>query len=130
MMIKKLAAVLSALMIFSMTACASTGEGGAVLKNSDQTTGVADILAERTAEEDASSATAISNGETSSTEAVSETTESAATEERQSGVSEGAPAPEVTDDSNIELSDTEGIDIDLTKLSSLVVYSEVYNMMV
>ena len=49
-------------------------------------------------------------------------------EERQSGVSENAPAPEeISDDAT--LSTTEGIDIDLTSISSTMVYSEVYNMM-
>jgi len=49
-------------------------------------------------------------------------------EERQSGVSENAPAPEeISDDAT--LSTTEGIDIDLTAISSTMVYSEVYNMM-
>ena len=49
-------------------------------------------------------------------------------QERQSGVSENAPAPEeISDDAT--LSTTEGIDIDLTSISSTMVYSEVYNMM-
>ncbi len=49
-------------------------------------------------------------------------------QERQSGVSENAPAPEeISDDAT--LSTTEGIDIDLTAISSTMVYSEVYNMM-
>ncbi len=47
---------------------------------------------------------------------------------RQSGVNENAPAPEeIADDAT--LSTTEGIDIDLTAISSTMVYSEVYNMM-
>ena len=49
-------------------------------------------------------------------------------QERQSGVSENAPAPEeIAEDAT--LSTTEGIDIDLTAISSTMVYSEVYNMM-
>ena len=48
-------------------------------------------------------------------------------EERQSGVDEGAPAPEPVTET--ALSSTEGIDIDLTTLSSTMVYSEVFNMM-
>lgn len=46
---------------------------------------------------------------------------------RKSGVSDGAPEPEST--ASTPLSTTEGIDIDLTSLSSTMVYSEVYNMM-
>ncbi len=49
---------------------------------------------------------------------------------RQSGLNENAPEPEnpgiSPDASNTE----EGIDVDLTRLSSTMVYSEVYNMMV
>ena len=48
---------------------------------------------------------------------------------RQSGVSANAPTPDPFDDSEAVLSKTEGIDVDLTILSSTVVYSEVYNMM-
>lgn len=48
-------------------------------------------------------------------------------QDRQPGVNENAPAPEeISDDAT--LSSTEGIDIDLTELSSTMVYSEVYNM--
>lgn len=47
---------------------------------------------------------------------------------RQTGVNDGAPAPEEISESEI-LSTEEGIDIDLTTLSATVVYSEVYDMM-
>ena len=49
------------------------------------------------------------------------------TQERQSGVTEGAPEPEEIGD-DVALSTTEGIDIDLTQLSSTMVYSEVFNI--
>jgi hypothetical protein len=49
------------------------------------------------------------------------------TQERQSGVTEGAPDPEEIGD-DVALSTTEGIDIDLTQLSSTMVYSEVFNI--
>lgn len=49
------------------------------------------------------------------------------TQERQSGVTEGAPEPEDIDE-DVPLSTTEGIDIDLTQLSSTMVYSEVFNI--
>ncbi len=40
-----------------------------------------------------------------------------------------APEPEAIDESQV-LSSTEGVDVDLTTLSSTMVYSEVYNMMI
>lgn len=49
------------------------------------------------------------------------------TQERQSGLTEGAPEPEEIGD-DVALSNTEGIDIDLTQLSSTMVYSEVFNI--
>ena len=48
---------------------------------------------------------------------------------RQSGVNDNAPEPVVQADEKTVLSSTEGIDVDLTSLSSTMVYSEVYNMM-
>lgn len=53
----------------------------------------------------------------------------AAADGRQVGVSEGAPKPEVSKSDDTVLSTTEGIDVDLTTLSSTMVYSEVYNML-
>lgn len=47
-------------------------------------------------------------------------------EARQSGLNENAPEP-VKEEAPV-LSSTEGIDIDLTSLSSTMVYSQVYNM--
>lgn len=48
---------------------------------------------------------------------------------RQTGIDEGAPSPQTEKDSNAVLSKTKGIDIDLTTLSSTMVYAEVYNML-
>ena len=56
-------------------------------------------------------------------------TDAQADDSRQSGLSDNAPEPVVEADENTVLSSTEGIDIDLTSLSSTMVYSEVYNMM-
>ena len=47
---------------------------------------------------------------------------------RQSGVSEGAPEPEITDLPHTTPG-AEGVDVDLTALSSTMVYAEVYSMM-
>lgn len=53
----------------------------------------------------------------------------AAADGRQVGVNEGAPKPEVKKGDDTVLSRTKGIDVDLTTLSSTMVYSEVYNML-
>ncbi len=47
----------------------------------------------------------------------------------QLGLPENAPLPEEVDRSQINTTGSEGIDIDLTTLSSTMVYSEVYNIM-
>jgi hypothetical protein len=52
------------------------------------------------------------------------------TDSRQSGAGENAPAPEPADESGAAAVSAEGIDVDLTALSSTMVYSEVSNMMV
>jgi len=49
---------------------------------------------------------------------------------RQAGPNKDAPAPEEMEAAEVALSQTEGIDIDLTSLPSTMVYSEVYHMMV
>ncbi|MBR6395923.1 MAG: hypothetical protein IKS09_03035 [Lachnospiraceae bacterium] len=46
---------------------------------------------------------------------------------RKSGINDGAPEPEEIEE-NATLSETEGIDIDLTALTSNMVYAEVYAM--
>ncbi len=47
---------------------------------------------------------------------------------RQNGVNADAPKPEAIDESQLAAGSKDGIDIDLTSLSSTMVYSEVYNM--
>ncbi len=54
----------------------------------------------------------------------------AASSGRQSGVDENAPEPETSVKTVSSAEDTAGIDVDLTKMSSTMVYSEVYNMLV
>ncbi len=48
----------------------------------------------------------------------------------QSGVADGAPEPSTEVGDDTVLSNTEGIDIDLTDMSSNMVYAEVYGMMI
>lgn len=47
---------------------------------------------------------------------------------RQSGVNEGAPEPEDVSEIEELMSSTEGVDVDLTVLSSIMVYSQVFDM--
>ncbi len=95
-----------------------------------QTTGVNDVLEAMVAEDSTSETT--TETVTVTTETSAQTTEPSDTEqtdeERQSGIDEGAPEPEPVDD-DVELSDDDGIDIDLTELTGSLVYSEVYGMM-
>ena len=59
-----------------------------------------------------------------------ESSEEDTEDERQTGVNEGAPEPEVRSESETAARGADGIDIDLTALSSTMVYSEVWNMLV
>ncbi|MBQ6441943.1 MAG: zinc ABC transporter substrate-binding protein [Lachnospiraceae bacterium] len=63
-------------------------------------------------------------------EALQSDGEEIAADNRQTGVDENAPEPESIDGSETAVSTTDGIDVDLTTLSSTMVYAEVYNMMV
>ena len=99
--------ILTVLLISLMlvTLLAGCGDDSSDRTNSgSQSPTVSDVLEEGMAEEDGEDAN-----------------------ERQSGVTEGAPEPEVIDE-DVPLSTTEGIDIDLTQLSSTMVYSEVFNI--
>lgn len=91
--------LLCIMMVFAMTGCGSDTSSGSAKKN--QSNGVEQVLQEGMAAEDG----------------------------RQVGVNEGAPKPEVKKGDDTVLSKTEGIDVDLTTLSSTMVYSKVYNML-
>ncbi len=102
------------------------GDSTASRTSSSQTPSVNDVLNEQMAEADA---------QQSSDDVISDAVSKEASADdaaRQSGLNENAPAPE--DNSGSEalnlMSSTEGVDVDLTVLSSTMVYSEVYNMMV
>lgn len=114
---KKLITILLCLaMIASLAGCG--GDNGSSSKTGSNSKGVEDVLEEGMAEADAQKADAqtSSAGEdfTFSTEFSEETAAN--------------DVPETVDVESI-VSSTEGIDVDLTKLSSTMVYSEVYNMM-
>lgn len=113
---KKLICMLLCLVVIATTAgCGSNGGSSGRAANNQKI--VDDVLQAGMAEVD---------GKTGS-----DTTESDAqtADLRQSGSADNAPEPEALADENAVLSSTEGIDVDLTSLSSTMVYSEVYNMM-
>ncbi len=104
--------------LFTLAGC---GDSALPARTGKQPTGVNDVLEELIADEDSK------KDDTGSQ--VSETASDNA-DERQTGVNADAPKPETIDESEIAEGNTEGVDIDLTVLSSTMVYSEVYNMMV
>lgn len=97
-------------------------KGGQKL-NTNTAPGVNEVLEARIAEEEQKAADN-SESETSEEEFTPTLPEY---EPRQSGLNENAPEPEEAD-SEVVLSTTEGIDVDLTILSSTMVYSQVYDM--
>ena len=122
---RKIALILAASLVM-MTGCGSGNEN--VFSNeshdltSSSTSTVEDVLAQRMAEEDAQAYA--QQGDLSEVPGLSENADDY---ERQSGVTDGAPEPEMTglDESVMQ---TEGVDIDLTVLSSVMVYSQVYSL--
>lgn len=105
--------LLCAILIAALAGCGSSGNSG---RTSNGQKGVEDVLQEGMAEADKASSDEVEN-------------DLQETDARQSGLNDNAPESEVDADTNTVLSSTEGIDVDLTSLSSTMVYSEVYNMM-
>ena len=116
-------------------AAAGCGNNETADRTGNQTANVKDVLEAGMAEEESKTETAGQEPEAEeNTDDVlradkegNEPSQESTAEERQSGVDEGAPEPEPVTET--ALSSTEGIDIDLTTLSSTMVYSEVFNMM-
>ena len=102
--------------LFSLTGC---GDNGSSDRIGNRQTGVNDVLEAGMAEED--------NKKGSAGSQVSESIADDG-DERQKGVNEGASRP--INESEASAGSVEGIDVDLTALSSTMVFSEVYNMMV
>ncbi len=102
-------------------------QGSASRTSNNQTKSVNDVLNSQMAEADAASSAA---SEVLKDASVKEENADAAI--RQNGLNENAPAPEENSGSEAKdlMSSTEGVDVDLTVLSSTMVYSEVYNIMV
>lgn len=124
--------LISLALILSLTSCGSSG--GTTSKNTDTGITIEQVLEEGVAAEDARNATE----ETGTTDAaellVYDVMEQAdlaqnGADSRQSGVDAGAPQPEDTADAQEAMSSTEGVDVDLTRLSATMVYAEVYNML-
>lgn len=111
---KMMSLVMCVLLVLAMTSCGGNETGNG--KTPNKPNGVNDVLEQGMAEADTKSDTE---------EQPSEQTNAA----RQNGVNEDAPEPEPESSEEV-LSTTDGIDVDLTTLSSTMVYSEVYNMMV
>lgn len=115
---KMISLAICLLLITTLAACGNSSQTAG--RTSNQQQGVNDVLEAGMAETDKA------NDDSEVQPSVTDTTEEAA---RQNGLNENALEPEVDADANTVLSNTNGIDIDLTSLSSTMVYSEVYNMM-
>ena len=141
---KAISLILCMIMTAALIGCGDS-DSAATLNGLGQSKSVSDVLEEGMASADASDSvsevsdasvdgTSDSSGASSvSVRGSSDVSNSSSTgssdQVRQSGVSADAPEPEAIDESQV-LSSTEGIDVDLTILSSTMVYSEVYNMMI
>ena len=123
---KKFSAIILASLLI-MTGCGRAAGNESHDLTQDSTSDVEDVLAQRMAEADAQAQEAYDSQDDLSE--VPGLSDSEGTAGRQSGVDEGAPAPDplMLDESLLQ---TEGVDIDLTVLSSTMVYSQVYNLMV
>ncbi len=121
---------LTAVSILAGSLAGCGGSGAAAGRNLSQSAGVNQVLESGMAQADKEKAeeTAADPGAAASSQSAAASSLET-TEMRESGVNEGAPEPETQVDSPNALSETEGIDVDLTILSSTMVYSEVYNMM-
>ncbi|MCR4923718.1 MAG: hypothetical protein K5931_06875 [Lachnospiraceae bacterium] len=106
----------------SILGCQGSGEEK---RNLNKTQGVSELLEAEMAKEDSKGAFA----EDGSDEREEEPSGSSV-DKRQTGLNEDAPLPEELNDIEKVLGKAEGVDVDLTALSSTMVYSEVYNMMV
>ena len=121
---KKIFCILLCAMLFIMLAgCGNNGASENSGRTSNGQKGVEDILQEGMAAVDSSAKTGVAETETDTIET------SVQNDVRQSGLNDNAPEPETDISDDSVLSNTAGIDVDLTSLSSTMVYSEVYNMM-
>ena len=130
---KKVLICLGVLSLVFVLGCNNGGQGDGRKIGGSTTPTVDDVIAQRMAEEDAKKLEADGSSETvseveSSSEGADSSEVSSDTGVTVPGVPEDAPEPEEIGD--VDLSTTEGIDIDLNILSPTMIYAEVYNMMV
>ena len=116
------AATMCAAILLSNAGCGDTGADSRI---SNGTSSVTDVLNQGMEAADANTAETDTNDVTVGADTASST--NPADSLRGLGVNANAPTPE--EEYSPVLSTTEGVDIDLTTLSSTIVYSEVYNMM-
>lgn len=124
---KRKIALLLVTSLVIMTGCGGAAGNESHDLTSSSSSAVEDVLAQRMAEADAQAQEAYdSQDDLSEVPGLSDSEDNAG---RQSGVDEGAPEPNplALDESVLQ---TEGVDIDLTVLSSVMVYSQVYNLLV
>ncbi len=105
-------------LLFALAGCGNNSSSG---RTGNPSAGVNDVLEAGMAAADSKKAESGSQAEGSSADIPAGG--------RQSGVSENAPEPEPIDEPEAAAVSAEGIDVDLTALSSTMVYSEVYSMM-
>ena len=117
------AATMCAAILLSNAGCGDTGADSRI---NNGTSSVTDVLNQGMEAADANTAETDSNDV--SVGADTAPSANPADSLRGLGVNANAPTPEEEEYSPV-LSTTEGVDIDLTTLSSTIVYSEVYNMM-
>ena len=119
---KKLLSILMCTSVM-LTACGNSSNASHDASYTQSSSSVEDVLAARMAEEDALASA--NQDELSEVPGLSENAEDDYS--RQSGVSDNAPVPDMSglDESVMQ---TEGVDIDLTVLSSIMVYSQVYSL--
>ncbi len=123
MMVKKAICIMMCISVLSVVTGCSGDDQKSVKSNTSA--GVEDVLQQRMDESDDADKTKVETPVSIDEENL-----------RKSGLNEGAPTPEVEEitenpstEKEVAASSQDGIDIDLTALSSTMVYSEVYNMM-
>ena len=113
---KIISSILCLIIILALISCGNDQTAG---RKNNQQAGVNDILE-----------AGMSEAEKTTDSADAETKENTgAKESRQSGLNDNAPSPEAVSGAENEPAGADGIDVDLTALSSTMVYSEVYAMM-
>lgn len=115
---KRFGLILCFAVLFVLAGC---GSNNSAVRTGNQPAGVNEVLETGMAEENSKKDSVTGQDTEMAVES---------NNERQSGVIANAPVPTGNADSQASLNSTDVIDVDLTSLSSTLVYSEVYNLMV